>query len=418
MATMFNEGLRGQSDIGLIGLGVMGENIILNMASHKFRVSVYNRTTEKTEEFINNRARPYSIVGTKTLPEFVASLRKPRKIMMLVKAGNAVDIMINNVLPLLSPGDVLIDGGNSYYTDSQKRCESLQEKGILFVGMGVSGGEEGALLGPSLMPGGDPDAWPIIQPIMQAIAAKAKDGKPCCEWVGPGGAGHFVKTVHNGIEYGDIQLICEAYDILRRVARLSNDEMSAIFRKWNDTELNSYLIEITADILAKKEDGKHVIDYILDVAGQKGTGKWTVSSGVELGVPLNVISEAVSARYMSSHYELRQQASTILFGEEAEPPSNIEVFVEEVRTALCTAKVISYAQGFELLKAKSIESNWKLNFAAIARSWRGGCIIRSGFLDKISDAFTAEPELPHLLFAPFFLYVHKTLPRLAKACSL
>jgi 6-phosphogluconate dehydrogenase len=252
------------------------------------------------------------------------------------------------------------------------------------------------------MPGGDPDAWPIIQPIMQAIAAKAQDGKPCCEWVGPGGAGHFVKTVHNGIEYGDIQLICEAYDILRRVARLSNDEMSEIFRKWNTTELNSYLIEITADILAKKEDGKHVIDCILDVAGQKGTGKWTVSSGVELGVPLNVISEAVGARYMSSQYELRQQASTILFGEEAEPPSNIEVFVEEVRTALCTAKVISYAQGFELLKAKSIESNWKLNFAAIARSWRGGCIIRSGFLDKISDAFTAEPNLPHLLFAPFF----------------
>jgi 6-phosphogluconate dehydrogenase len=269
--------------------------------------------------------------------------------------------------------------------------------------MGVSGGEEGALNGPSLMPGGDPDAWPIIQPIMQAIAAKAKDNKPCCEWVGQGGAGHFVKTVHNGIEYGDIQLICEAYDILKRVGRLSNDEMAAAFRKWNTTELDSYLIEITADILSKKdEEGNYVLDTILDVAGQKGTGKWTVSSGVELGVPINVITEAVFARYMSANIDLRRQAAEILAGDDGEPPYDIEKFVDDVKTALCTAKVISYAQGFDLIRAKSQEAGWKLDYAGIARSWRGGCIIRSVFLDKIAEAYTEQPDLPHLLFAPYF----------------
>jgi 6-phosphogluconate dehydrogenase len=253
------------------------------------------------------------------------------------------------------------------------------------------------------MPGGDPDAWPLISPIMQAIAAKAKDGKPCCEWVGPGGAGHFVKTVHNGIEYGDIQLICEAYDILKRVGRLSNDQMAAIFKKWNTTELDSYLIEITAQILSKKDDdGSYVLDQILDVAGQKGTGKWTVSAGVELGIPVNVITEAVFARDMSANIDLRTRASEILSGEDGEPPANIDIFVEDVRTALCTAKVISYAQGFELIKSKSTESHWKLDYAAVARAWRGGCIIRSVFLDKIAEAYEAEPDLPHLLFAPFF----------------
>ena len=393
------------ADIGLIGLAVMGENLVLNMESHGYTVAVFNRTVSKVDEFVKDgRGRGKKIIGAHDLKEFVANLKRPRKVMMMVKAGAAVDATIESVLPYLEPGDILIDGGNTHFPDTTRRMRMLKEKGIHYIGTGVSGGEEGALKGPSIMPGGDAEAWPAVKPIFQAIAAKVDDGTPCCDWVGPEGAGHFVKMVHNGIEYGDMQLICEAYNLLKDIAGLSNAEMHQVFSKWNKGVLDSYLIEITADILAYKdsESGKELVDLILDTAGQKGTGKWTVDAATETGTPLTLISEAVFSRCLSAQKEERVAASQVLAGPAIEKVGDKQQFIDDIEMALYASKIISYAQGYALMRAQAKDSGWELNMGGIALMWRGGCIIRSVFLGKIKEAFDRNPKLVNLLVDPYF----------------
>ena len=393
-----------KSDIGLIGLAVMGENLVLNMESKGFRVSVYNRTVEKVDKFVQGRGKDKNIFGARSLEEFVSSLKSPRKVFLMVKAGQAVDDFIEKLIPVLDPGDVIIDGGNTHFPDTARRTAYVESKGLLYIGTGVSGGEEGALKGPSMMPGGSPAAWPLVKPIFQGICAKVENGQPCCDWVGEGGAGHFVKMVHNGIEYGDIQLICECYHIMKELLGMSNEEMHETFAEWNKSDLDSYLVEITRDILAKKdEDGKYVLDYILDTAGQKGTGKWTAISALDAGVPLTLIGESVFARCLSAQKEERVAASKILQGPApAKFTGDRKAFLEDLRKALFAAKVVSYAQGYALMKAAAKEYGWNLNYGGIALMWRGGCIIRSVFLGKIKEAFDNNPDIANILLNPYF----------------
>jgi 6-phosphogluconate dehydrogenase len=405
-------------DIGLIGLAVMGQNLVLNMNDHGFKVAVFNRTVSKVDDFIANEAKGTQVVGAHSVEELAGMLKRPRRIMLMVKAGETVDQMIDHILPHLEAGDIIIDGGNSLFTDSNRRTKALAEKGILFIGTGVSGGEEGARRGPSIMPGGNPAAWPHVKPIFQAIAAKVEDGTPCCDWVGEDGAGHFVKMVHNGIEYGDMQLICEAYDLLHRGLGLSADELHDVFAEWNKGELDSYLIEISRDIFAKKdEDGQPLVDKILDTAGQKGTGKWTVVSALDTGQPVTLIGESVFARCLSSLKDERVAASLVLKGPKADVKVADRVkFIEDVRRALFCSKIISYAQGYMLLRAAAKENNWNLNMGGIALMWRGGCIIRSQFLGDIKDAFKKNPKLENLLMSKFFSkLVNKYHPSWRKA---
>ncbi|WP_263368236.1 decarboxylating NADP(+)-dependent phosphogluconate dehydrogenase [Edaphobacter bradus] len=397
----------GSCDIGLIGLAVMGQNLVLNMNDHGYKVAVFNRTTSKVDDFINNEAEGTQVVGAHSVEELCKLLKRPRRVMMMVKAGEVVDQTIELVLPYLEKGDILIDGGNSLFTDTNRRTKELAEKGILFIGTGVSGGEEGARFGPSIMPGGNKEAWPHVKEIFQAIAAKVEDGTPCCDWVGQDGAGHYVKMVHNGIEYGDIQLICEAYQLLKDGLDLTADEFSEVFTEWNKGELDSYLIEITAEIFAKKdEDGQPMIDKILDTAGQKGTGKWTAISALDLGQPVTLIGESVFARCLSALKDERIAASKVLEGPKKMLTglSGIEKkeFIEDVRRALYCSKMVSYAQGYMLLRAVEKEQNWDLNMGGIALMWRGGCIIRSVFLGNIKAAFDKNPRLQNLLLDDFF----------------
>jgi 6-phosphogluconate dehydrogenase len=395
---------RKTADIGLIGLAVMGENLVLNMESHGYTVAVFNRTTSRVDSFVAGRARGKSIIGANSVQELVSVLDRPRKIMIMVKAGPPVDDVINELIPLLEPGDILIDGGNSHYSDSTRRTRALKENGILFIGTGVSGGEEGALRGPSIMPGGNPDAWPHVKPIFQSIAAKVADGTPCCDWVGPEGAGHFVKMVHNGIEYGDMQLICEAYHVLRAMLALEPPAMHDIFARWNRGVLDSYLVEITRDILGftDPDTGKPMIDLILDAAGQKGTGKWTVISACDLGVPLTLIAEAVFARTLSAQKEERVAASKVLKSRARPFTGNRQDMIDDLEKALYASKIISYAQGFSLMNAMGKESNWEINTGGVALMWRGGCIIRSAFLGRIKEAFDRDSKLSNLLLDPYF----------------
>ena len=393
-----------KSDIGLIGLAVMGENLVLNMESKGFRVSVYNRTVEKVDKFVQGRGKDKNIFGARSLEEFVSSLKSPRKVFLMVKAGQAVDDFIEKLIPVLDPGDVIIDGGNTHFPDTARRTAYVESKGLLYIGTGVSGGEEGALKGPSMMPGGSPAAWPLVKPIFQGICAKVENGQPCCDWVGEGGAGHFVKMVHNGIEYGDIQLICECYHIMKELLGMSNEEMHETFAEWNKGDLDSYLVEITRDILAKKdEDGNYVLDYLLDTAGQKGTGNWTAISALDAGVPLTLIGESVFARCLSAQKEERVAASKILQGPApAKFAGDRKAFLEDLRKALFAAKVVSYAQGYALMKAAAKEYGWNLNYGGIALMWRGGCIIRSVFLGKIKEAFDNNPDIANILLDPYF----------------
>ncbi|MCC6697881.1 MAG: decarboxylating NADP(+)-dependent phosphogluconate dehydrogenase [Candidatus Hydrogenedentes bacterium] len=393
-----------QMDIGLIGLAVMGENLVLNMESKGFSVAVYNRTVSKVDNFINGRGKGKNFKGCHSIQEFCASLKRPRKVMMLVKAGQAVDDFIEQLLPHLEPGDIIIDGGNSHFPDTIRRAKYVEGKGLLYIGTGVSGGEEGALLGPSIMPGGSPAAWPHVKPIFQSISAKTADGSPCCDWVGEGGAGHFVKMVHNGIEYGDMQMICETYQLMKQGLGMSNAEMHEVFAEWNKGELDSYLIEITRDILGyKDEDGKEVVDLILDRAGQKGTGKWTVVAALDSGQPLTLIGEAVFARCLSAVKDERVEAAKTIKGQVAAFSGDKKAFVDDLRHALYASKIVSYAQGYQLMRAAAAEYGWNLNYGGIALMWRGGCIIRSAFLGKIKDAFDKNPKLVNLLLDPFFL---------------
>jgi 6-phosphogluconate dehydrogenase len=397
------------ADIGLIGLAVMGENLVLNMESRGYTVAVHNRTLARVDDFVAGRAKDKRIIGCRSVKELVAALKRPRKVMIMVKAGPAVDQVIEDIAPLLEPGDILIDGGNTHYPDTTRRTRALKERGLLFIGTGVSGGEEGALRGPSIMPGGDPAAWPHVKPIFQAIAARAPDGSPCCDWVGAEGAGHYVKMVHNGIEYGDMQLIGEAYDLLGRLGGLDAGGLHEVFARWNKGALDSYLIEITRDIFGYRdpETGKPLVDLILDAAGQKGTGKWMVGSATDLGIPLTLITEAVFARCLSAQKEERVAAAKVLRG-----PSGVEggawrvegkeAFINDVEMALYASKIISYAQGFALLNAMSRETGWTINNGAVALMWRGGCIIRSVFLGKIKEAFDRNPQLTNLLVDPYF----------------
>jgi len=392
------------ADIALIGLAVMGQNIILNMNDHGYVVCAYNRTTSKVDDFLKNEAKGTKIIGAHSLEEMVASLKKPRRVMMLVKAGAPVDEFIDLLVPLLEKGDIIIDGGNSFYEDTVRRYNALKEKGILFVGSGVSGGEEGARHGPSLMPGGNPEAWPHIKAIFQSIAAKVDNGVPCCDWVGESGAGHFVKMVHNGIEYGDMQLISEAYNILHTGLGLTNEQLAETFTTWNKSELDSYLIEITSNIFKFKDtDGSFLVDKILDAAGQKGTGKWTVLSGLDHAAPVTLIAEAVFARMISSLKDERVAASAVLTGPaNAKFTGDAKQTIEDIRQALYASKIISYAQGYMLMKNVSDEFKWKLNLGAIALMWRGGCIIRSRFLGDIKAAYDRNPNLGNLTLDPFF----------------
>ncbi|NNJ98057.1 MAG: decarboxylating NADP(+)-dependent phosphogluconate dehydrogenase [Gammaproteobacteria bacterium] len=392
-----------KADIGLIGLAVMGQNLVLNMADHGYRVAVFNRTTSKVDDFINGPAKDKNIVGTHSLEQLVAALQPPRKVMLMVKAGEVVDQFIDMLVPLLEPGDVIIDGGNSYYPDTTRRTAHLKAKGLRFIGTGISGGEEGARHGPSIMPGGDPEAWPLVKEIFQSIAAKV-DGVPCCQWVGQDGAGHFVKMVHNGIEYGDMQLICEAYALMENALGMSYERMHEVFGEWNSGVLDSYLIEITAEILATKDaDGTALVTKILDTAGQKGTGKWTAINALDMGVPLTLIGEAVFARVLSSLKAARVRASKILG---PRPPGSITGSEEEninaLHDALYASKIISYAQGFMLMREAAKEQGWALNYGEIALMWRGGCIIRSKFLGNIKAAFDADPQLENLVLDDFF----------------
>ncbi|MFS8563879.1 MAG: decarboxylating NADP(+)-dependent phosphogluconate dehydrogenase [Rhabdochlamydiaceae bacterium] len=393
-----------EADIGLIGLAVMGQNLVLNMNDHGFKVAVFNRTVSKVDDFLKGPAKDTQVQGAHTLQEFFKLLKRPRKVMLMVKAGTPVDDLIEECLPFLEKGDVVIDGGNSFYVDTERRVKELAKKGILFVGAGVSGGEDGARHGPSIMPGGHPEAWPIVKPILQAIAAKATDGASCCEWIGEGGAGHYVKMVHNGIEYGDMQLTSEAYHLLKDVLKASAPEMQKVFTEWNQGELSSYLIEITAHILGfLDKDGKLLLDKILDKAGQKGTGKWTGISALELGVPVTLIGEAVFARCLSAMKEERVKASQ----QYAHPAFNFsgdkKAFTNALKDALYMAKIISYAQGFMLMRTQAAEMHWNLNYGSIALIWREGCIIRSAFLNKIKSAYDQNKDLPNLLLDPFFI---------------
>ena len=392
------------ADIGLIGLAVMGENLVMNMESKGFTVAVYNRTTSKVTSFVEGRAKGKNIIGTYSLEELAANLKKPRRVMMMVKAGKPVDDFIEALLKVLEPGDIIIDGGNSHFPDTIRRTQYVESKGLLYIGTGVSGGEEGALNGPSLMPGGSPAAWPYVKEIFQSICAHVEDGSPCCEWVGENGAGHFVKMVHNGIEYGDMQLICEAYQLMRDGLGMTADEMHEVFAEWNKTELDSYLIEITRDILAYKDtDGEPIVGKILDTAGQKGTGKWTGIAALDEGVPLTLIGEAVFARCLSAMKDERVEASKVF------PKENVKIsdvdkkaFIEDIRKALYASKIISYAQGYTLMRAAAKNYGWNLNYGGIALMWRGGCIIRSVFLGKIKEAYDKNPQLENLLLDPYF----------------
>lgn len=392
-----------KADIGLIGLAVMGENLVLNIESRGFTVAVFNRTVEKVDHFMGGRAKGKSIIGAHSIEELVSSLKTPRKIMLMVKAGKPVDEFIELLIPHLEKGDIIIDGGNSHYPDTIRRTKYLESKGLQYIGTGVSGGEEGALLGPSIMPGGSPGAWPHVKPILQSIAAKVEDGTPCCDWVGSDGAGHFVKMVHNGIEYGDMQLITEAYQIMKDLLGMNAVEIHEVFKEWNTGDLNSYLIEITRDILAFKDaDGKPLVDKILDTAGQKGTGKWTSETSLDLGIPLTLISEAVYGRSLSAMKEQRVEASKVLRGPEPSFKGDKKAFLKDLEKALYASKIVSYAQGFTLLRAAAAEYKWNLNYGGIALLWRGGCIIRSIFLGKIKEAFDKNPNLSNLLLDPFF----------------
>jgi 6-phosphogluconate dehydrogenase len=392
-----------QADIGLIGLAVMGENLVLNMANHGYTVAVFNRTVSKVDDFVAGRAAGKSIVGCRSIEELVSALKKPRRIMMMVKAGAAVDALIAQLVPHLEAGDILIDGGNSYFPDSIRRTGEIEGKDLLFIGTGVSGGEEGALKGPSIMPGGSSAAWPHVKPLFQDIAAKV-DGVPCCDWVGPDGAGHFVKMVHNGIEYGDMQLIGEAYALMRDALGMQPPELHEVFSVWNKTELDSYLIEITAAIFKKKDSdtGNSLVDMILDAAGQKGTGKWTSQVALDLGVPLTLITEAVFARAMSALKEERVAASSVLKGPRAAWRGDRARFIEDIRRALYASKICSYAQGFAMMRAAATEHKWDLDMGNIALLWRGGCIIRAQFLNRIKAAFERKPDLANLLLDKHF----------------
>ncbi|MDC0596586.1 decarboxylating NADP(+)-dependent phosphogluconate dehydrogenase [Candidatus Pseudothioglobus singularis] len=392
-----------ETDIGLIGLGVMGSSLALNMESNGFSVSVHNRTSPQIHNLVKNRSSNNKLYGFENLDEFVKSIKKPRKVMLMVVAGSVVDDYIQKLVPLLDQGDIIIDGGNSHYPDTSRRTEELEAKGFHFIGAGVSGGEEGALKGPSIMPGGSIAAWPEVKGIFQEISAKVGDNEPCCEWIGEGGSGHFVKMVHNGIEYGDMQLICEAYQLMKDVLGMSNDEMHQAFKEWNKGELNSYLIEITADILKfKEEDGSYLVDNILDTAGQKGTGKWTASVALDLGSPLTLIGEAVFSRYLSSIKEERVEASSQLSGPRVSFSGDKAQALKDIHDALYASKMVSYAQGYTLLSDAAKAFNWNLNYGAIAMMWRGGCIIRSAFLTKIKDAYDNNSDLKNLLLDPFF----------------
>ncbi|MFO7656081.1 MAG: decarboxylating NADP(+)-dependent phosphogluconate dehydrogenase [Bacteroidales bacterium] len=391
------------ADIGLIGLAVMGENLVLNMESKGFTVAVFNRTVEKVDKFVNGRGKGKNFIGAHSIEDLVKSLERPRKVMMLVKAGKAVDDFIELLIPHLEAGDIIIDGGNSHFPDTIRRTKYVESKGLLYIGTGVSGGEEGALLGPSIMPGGSNAAWPHVKSIFQSISAKVEDGSPCCDWVGENGAGHFVKMVHNGIEYGDMQLICEAYQIMKELLGMTPDEMHEVFKEWNKGELDSYLIEITRDILAfKDEDGTALVEKILDTAGQKGTGKWTAVAALDQGVPLTLIGEAVFARCLSAQKDERVRASKMLTGPAKKFTGNKKEFIEDIKQALFASKLVSYAQGYVLMRAAASEYGWNLNNGGIALMWRGGCIIRSVFLGKIKEAFDKNPNLENLLLDPYF----------------
>ncbi len=392
-----------KADIGLVGLAVMGENFILNMESKGFTVACFNRTVSKVDDFMATRAKGKNIIGCHSIEEFVSSLDRPRKVMLLVKAGGAVDAFIDQVLPLLEDGDIIIDGGNSHFPDTIRRCEYVESKGKLYIGTGVSGGEEGALLGPSIMPGGTPAAWEHVKPIFQKCCAQTDDGEPCCDWVGENGAGHFVKMVHNGIEYGDMQMICETYQMMSKGLGMSNEQMHKTFTEWNDGILDSYLIEITRDILGyKDDDGKEVVDLILDTAGQKGTGKWTAVAALDVGMPLTLIGEAVFARCLSALKDERVKASKVLSGPAGSFDGDKAALIADLQQALYASKIVSYAQGYQLMRAAAKEYSWNLNNGGIALMWRGGCIIRSVFLGKIKEAFDNNPELENLLLDPFF----------------
>ena len=392
-----------KSDIGLIGLAVMGENLVLNIESKGYRVAVYNRTLQKVNYFINSRGKNKNIIGYQSIEDLIKQLKRPRKILLMVKAGDAVDSIIGQIIPFLEKGDIIIDGGNSNYKDTMRRIKNVEERGFLYIGMGISGGEEGALNGPSIMPGGSEEAWPEIKDLFQKISAKINQNIPCCEWIGKNGAGHFVKMVHNGIEYGDMQIICEAFHIMRDIIGLSYEEMHLIFKKWNKEELNSYLIKITSEILAYKDtNGDYLVKKILDEAGQKGTGKWTAINALELGVPLPMITESVFARFLSSKKKERIIASKILMGPIGDMKIDKKKMIIDLKDAVYMAKIISYAQGFALMKEASNLNKWNLNFSIIALIWKNGCIIRSKFLDKITEVYKTNPKLDNLLVEPFF----------------
>jgi 6-phosphogluconate dehydrogenase len=392
-----------KADIAVIGLAVMGQNLVLNMNDHGYTVAVYNRTTSKVDDYLANEAKDTAVIGTHSIEELVSKLKRPRRVMLMVRAGEPVDEMIEQLLPHLEAGDIIIDGGNTLFTDTERRVKYVESKGLLYIGTGVSGGEDGARHGPSIMPGGSKDAWPHVKEMFQAIAAKVEDGTPCCNWVGEGGAGHYVKMVHNGIEYGDMQLICEAYQLLKDQLGMSADDMSKAFSEWNKGELDSYLIGITADILAYKDtDGSPLVDNIVDAAGQKGTGKWTVVNGADLGQPITVIAEALFARFISDLKDQRLSASKVLTRPEVKHFDDKSAHAEKIRQALYASKIISYTQGFMMMKAAAVEYVWDLNFGDIALMWRGGCIIRSRFLGEIKKAYDNDVNLSTLLLDPFF----------------
>jgi 6-phosphogluconate dehydrogenase len=401
--------MKKKADIGLIGLAVMGENLVLNMESKGYTVAVFNRTIERVDHFMANRGAGKNFIGTHSIAELCASLERPRKVMMLVKAGQPVDDFIEQLIPHLEPGDIIIDGGNSHFPDTIRRTKYVESKGLLYIGTGVSGGEEGALLGPSLMPGGSPAAWPAVKEIFQAVSAKVEDGTPCCDWVGEGGAGHFVKMVHNGIEYGDMQIINEAYQVMKDLLGMNDDEMHEVFKTWNEGDLDSYLIEITRDILAyKDEKGEPLVEKILDTAGQKGTGKWTAVTALDLGIPLTLIGESVFSRCLSAQKDLRVKASKLLDGPKITFNGDKKQMIDDLKDALFGAKIISYAQGYNLMMEAAKEYGWNLNYGGIALMWRGGCIIRSIFLGDIKKAFDKNPNLEHLLFDPHFKNIVET----------
>jgi len=391
-------------DIGLIGLAVMGQNLVLNMNDHGFKVAVCNRTLSKVDEFINGNAKGTEIVGTHSLEEMTGLLKRPRRVMLLVKAGAPVDDFIERLLPYLEEGDIIIDGGNSNYNDTIRRTAYVESKGLFYIGTGVSGGEEGARFGPSIMPGGSPEAWPHVKDIFQAVAAKVDNDVPCCDWVGKDGAGHYVKMTHNGIEYGDMQLICEAYDLMKTVVGMSNNEMHEVFAKWNQGKLDSYLIEITRDILGySDENGEYVIDSILDTAGQKGTGKWTAISALEMSIPLTLINEAVLSRFLSALKDERVNASKVLSGPDNKFDGDKQAFIQDIHDALYASKIMSYTQGYMLMRSAAAVYGWNLNYGGIALMWRGGCIIRSVFLGKIKEAFDKDKDLNNLLLDEYFM---------------